>query len=152
MTVIFVGMGVAFHRWMRRLPLLHASAAGRLVAGSPGRPHATRRVDLRSAPSGRIIEHMFEAREADMMRTMTGTVCVWTEGRVPVRFTWNGQRFTVTDTPTPLRDRIVAPELTHPLEPQYGWRFQGTNDRSESFVFDVRIGVGQAWELVAVYD
>ena len=87
-----------------------------------------------------------------MMRTMTETVCVWTENRVPVRLAWQGQRYRVTDTPTPLRGYVTAPELTHPLEPQWGWRFQGTNDRHESFVFDVRVGAGQAWELVAVYD
>lgn len=87
-----------------------------------------------------------------MMRTMTETVCVWTEERLPVRLIWRGRRFTVTDTPTPLREIVTAPELTHPLEPQYGWRFQATDDRSESFVFDVRIRAGQNWELVAVYD
>lgn len=87
-----------------------------------------------------------------MVRTMADSVCVWTEERAPVRLVWRGQRFTVTDTPTPLRSHLSAPELTHPLEPQWGWRFQGTNDRSESFVFDVRIGGGQTWELVAIYD
>ena len=58
----------------------------------------------------------------------------------------------MTDTPTPLRSYVAAPELTHPLKLQWDWRFQGTNDRDEGFVFDVRICDGQAWELVAVCD
>ncbi len=86
------------------------------------------------------------------MRTLAETVCVWTEGRVPVRLVWRGQRFTVTDTPTPLGDTVAAPGMTHPLQVLWGWRFQGTNDRGESFVFDVRHATDQAWELVAVYD
>ncbi|MCU1416800.1 MAG: hypothetical protein JWP32_974 [Schumannella sp.] len=86
------------------------------------------------------------------MQTMTETVCVWTDDQQPVRLVWRGQRFTVTDTPTPVRGYLGAPELTHPLEPLWGWRFQGTNDRGDSFVFDVRTGAGHAWQLVAVYD
>ena len=89
-----------------------------------------------------------------MMRTLAETVCVLTDERVPVRLVWAGQRFTVTvtDTPAPLRDSVAAPRMTHPLEVQWGWRFQGTNDLGDSFVFDVRHTTGQEWELVAVYD
>ncbi len=87
-----------------------------------------------------------------MMRTLAETVRVWTEEHRPVRLVWRGQRFTVTDTPTPLRDLVAGPGMTHPLEVQWGWRFQGTNDRGDSFVFDVRHATGQVWELVAVYD
>ena len=86
------------------------------------------------------------------MQTLAETVCVWTDNRVPVRLVWRSRRFEVTDTPTPLRDYILVPELTHPLEPQYGWRFQGTDNLGETFIFDVRIGDGHAWELVAIYD
>ncbi len=87
-----------------------------------------------------------------MMQALAETVCVWTEERLPVRLVWAGQRFTVTDTPTPLPDSVAAPGMTHPLEVQWGWRFQGTNDRGDSFVFDVRHVTDQEWELVAVYN
>ncbi|HTN57630.1 MAG TPA: hypothetical protein VL043_05140 [Protaetiibacter sp.] len=42
--------------------------------------------------------------------------------------------------------------LTHPIERQWGWRFQATNEGGDSYVFDVEIGVAQDWRLVAVYD
>ncbi len=87
-----------------------------------------------------------------MIQTMAESVCVWTEECRPVRLVWRGVRFTVTDTPTPLRDSVAAPGMTHPLDVQWGWRFQGTNDQGDSFVFDVRHATGQVWELVAVYD
>jgi len=87
-----------------------------------------------------------------MMRNLTETVSVWTEEHRPVRLVWRGQRFTVTDTPTPLGDTFAAPGMTHPLKVQWGWRFQGTNNRGDSFVFDVRHATDQTWELVAVYD
>lgn len=78
-----------------------------------------------------------------MMQTLTESVCVWTEEHVPVRLVWRGLRFTVTDTPTPLRDSVAASGMTHPLDAQWGWRFQGTNDLGDSFVFDVRHATGQ---------
>ncbi len=87
-----------------------------------------------------------------MIQAMAESVCVWTEEHLPVRLVWAGQRFTVTDTPTPLRDLVAGPGMTHPLEAQSGWRFQGTNDLGDSFVFGVRHATGQVWELVAVYD
>lgn len=87
-----------------------------------------------------------------MMQALIESVCVWTEDREPVRLLWRGRRYSVTDTPTALRSIVAAPELTHPLEPQWGWRFQGTDENGASYVFDVRIGSGHDWELVAVYD
>ncbi|MFE7843626.1 hypothetical protein ACFUTX_00370 [Microbacterium sp. NPDC057407] len=54
---------------------------------------------------------------------------------VPARMFYAGQRWRVTDTPTRLRESIwAALETLHGL---YGWRFQATNERGESFVFDV---------------
>jgi hypothetical protein len=83
---------------------------------------------------------------------MAEAICVWTDGRRPVRVVWCGQRYIVSDTPTPLLHVVGAPEMTHPLEPQWGWRFQGTNEGGESFVFDVRVRSSQTWDLVAIYD
>lgn len=85
------------------------------------------------------------------MQVLAESISVWTEGRDPVRLFWRGERFAVTDTPTPLRASVDA-GLTHPIERQWGWRFQATNEGGDSYVFDVEIGVAQDWRLVAVYD
>ncbi|MGV8970672.1 MAG: hypothetical protein ACOH1J_09505 [Microbacteriaceae bacterium] len=79
------------------------------------------------------------------------TVTVWIDKGIPVRLVWRGVRYLVTDTPTPLRARFGHEGITHPLEPMIGWRFQGTNDDDESFVFDVHGSGRQEWRLVAVY-
>jgi hypothetical protein len=79
------------------------------------------------------------------------TVTVWIDEGVPVRLVWRGARYLVTDTPTPLRARFDHEGMTHPLEPMIGWRFQGTSDDGESFVFDVHGSGRQEWRLVAVY-
>jgi hypothetical protein len=50
-------------------------------------------------------------------------VTVWTENGRPARLLWRENRYTVTDTPTPLRERFDSELLTHPLEPVVGWRF-----------------------------
>ena len=61
---------------------------------------------------------------------------LWLEGDVPVRMVYAGRRWRVTDIPTRLRDSVwsVDPGTRRGF---YGWRFQGTNDAGESFVFDV---------------
>ena len=84
------------------------------------------------------------------MHTKSERVCVRTENKHPVRILCRGNRFVVTDTPTPVRRHFAAPELTHPPEPLWRWRFQATNEQGDGYVFDVRIGAGWAWELVAV--
>ena len=80
------------------------------------------------------------------------TVAVWLENGIPNRLVWDGIRYLVTDTPTPIRGSILHDLFTHPLEPIIGWRFQGTSDTGESRVFDVHGGARQEWRLVAVYD
>jgi hypothetical protein len=80
------------------------------------------------------------------------TVTVWLENGIPDRLVWDGIRYFVTDTPTPIRGSILHDLLTHPLEPLIGWRFQGTSETGESHVFDVHGGARQEWRLVAVYD
>ena len=79
------------------------------------------------------------------------TVAVWLAEGVPKRLLWRGQRFTVTDTPTPLYG-YIADAPTHPLRPRIGWRFQGTTSSGESHVFDVRQAGRQEWNLIAIYD
>ena len=70
-------------------------------------------------------------------------------GGVPVRLLWSGDQYRVSDTPTPLYGYI--PEApTHPLQPRLGWRFQGTNGRGETYIFDVHHRGRGEWELVAV--
>ncbi len=84
--------------------------------------------------------------------TQSELVAVWTERGVPVRLVWRGIRFRVSDTPTPLRGATLHPALTHPLESLVGWRFQGTADSGESFVFDVHGSADAGWQLVARYE
>jgi hypothetical protein len=80
------------------------------------------------------------------------TVAVSFENGMPTALAWHGIRFTVTDTPTPIRGSILHDLLTHPLEPIIGWRFQGTGETGETHVFDVHEVGRQEWQLVAVYD
>jgi hypothetical protein len=80
------------------------------------------------------------------------TVTVWFENGVPAALAWNGIRYSVSDTPTPIRGSILHDLLTHPLEPIVGWRFQGTSEAGETHVFDVHEVGRQEWRLVALYD
>jgi hypothetical protein len=79
-------------------------------------------------------------------------VSVRLEHGVPAWLEWDGIRYVVTDTPTPIRGSILHDFITHPLEPMLGWRFQGTSDAGETHVFDVHAQLRGVWELVAVYD
>lgn len=78
-------------------------------------------------------------------------VAVWLDDRGrPTRLIWDGERYRVTDTPTPREELVLG--LTHPPRLE-GWRFQGTRADGASKVFDVRHDdAQQEWELVAVYD
>lgn len=84
--------------------------------------------------------------------TTPDLVGVWLENGVPARLVWEGIRYLVTDTPTPIRGSFLNELMTHPLEPVIGWRFQGTSEAGETHVFDVHALVRGGWELVAVYD
>lgn len=82
--------------------------------------------------------------------TVPETVTIWTDGGVPTRMMWRGERFRVSDDPTPLSDLVAG--ITHPPS-IVGWRFQGTDEAGISFVFDIRAATdGQEWELVRVYE
>lgn len=89
-----------------------------------------------------------------MVTHATDTVAVWFERSLPVRLVWSGIRFTVTDTPTPLRGTLdyLDDRVTHAPEPIIGWRFQGTNERGDTHIFDVRKTGRAEWELVRIYD
>jgi hypothetical protein len=86
-----------------------------------------------------------------MMTLLDERVTVWTgtEG-VPERFVWNGVRYRVSDTPTPLEEMLSG--LTHiPVLPP-AWRFQGTSEEGDTRVFDVLFdGVRQEWLLLHTY-
>ncbi len=96
------------------------------------------------------------------MAEVDETVMVWTtEEGVPTRLVWRAQPFSVTDTPTVWAD-VCA--WWRPFEPnEYavgtvprqigGWRFQGTSERGDSHIFDVRHNNERdRWELVRVFD
>jgi hypothetical protein len=85
-------------------------------------------------------------------------VMVWSVNGVPARLIWEGQRYRVNDTPTPLDAEDIFeltwhPAMTHPLPAWRGWRFQAINDARETKVFDVREGSdGGPWRILRTYD
>lgn len=77
-------------------------------------------------------------------------VTVWFDNGAPARLLWRGERWRVTDTPTPLDD-FAWSRITHPPR-MIGWRFQGTRLDGSSRVFDIRqAGTPQQWELIRSY-
>jgi hypothetical protein len=85
----------------------------------------------------------------EIMSLLSGvTVVPLLVAGVPDRIFWNGRRYVVTDTPTPLEEPMYA--LTHPLD-YTGWRFQGTDRDGVSRMFEIALRAGN-WELVRVYD
>jgi hypothetical protein len=81
-------------------------------------------------------------------------VGVWLDGSgTPRRLIWEGRRYKVTDTPTPL-EAFLDERVTHPpVGPLPGWRFQGTSDAGESRVFDIRYDRhGEGWTLLGAYE
>lgn len=70
---------------------------------------------------------------------------------VPSSIDWNGRHYAVTDSPTRLDIDPIA--MTHPLPGLVGWRFQGTDDRGQAYVFDIRRGPdGETWWLIHAYE
>jgi hypothetical protein len=61
---------------------------------------------------------------------------VWLVNDIPSRIFYAGRRWRITDTPTRIRESIWTAPLQH-HDGLYGWRFQATDERGESFVFDV---------------
>ncbi|WP_243076411.1 hypothetical protein [Microbacterium sp. SS28] len=66
-------------------------------------------------------------------------VTLWLVDDIPARMFYAGRRWRVTDMPTRLRDSIWSAESSGGRG-LYGWRFQGTDEEGESFVFDVYRG------------
>lgn len=80
---------------------------------------------------------------------------VWLDERgTPRRIAWSGERYRVSDYPTPL-PAPVNEWATHPLAGSLGagWRFQATSLGGESRVFDVRLDAArQRWIVVHAYE
>jgi hypothetical protein len=108
------------------------------------------------------LEHTFECLEVIMgTLDLTDVATLWfeeaksasasgpTTAPAPVRMLWRGERWRVTDPPT-------EPEglywTTHP--PEFAaWRFQATDPRGRSRVFDLVQHHGDHhWMVVHVYD
>ena len=85
------------------------------------------------------------------MTMVQRTVTVWTGSQgIPERFVWDGQRYRVSDTPTPLEVDFAI--ITHPPTMPPAWRFQGTSDDGDVRVFDVLFSeVRQEWQLLHTY-
>lgn len=85
-----------------------------------------------------------------MLVTTEHPVTLWFVDDIPVRMLYGGQRWRVTDTPTPLRDSIWSAPLDHyPVHD--GWRFQGTGEDRTSLVFDV-FKFEDGWHVHKSYD
>jgi hypothetical protein len=70
---------------------------------------------------------------------------------LPESLSWNGDRYRVTDTPTPLDFDLDA--VTHLSKIPTGWRFQGTNRAGQTLIFDVVSfdDHGQQWRILRTY-
>ncbi len=84
-------------------------------------------------------------------------IAIWTVNGIPSRLVWEGRRYRVNDTPTPLTaaeiiEYLWHPSLTHPLPGWRGWRFQAVNDFGQALVFDVREVEGAGWQLVRTWN
>ncbi|BDZ47403.1 hypothetical protein GCM10025866_33120 [Naasia aerilata] len=82
---------------------------------------------------------------------MTDEAAVWLVNGTPARMVWDGVRYRVTDTPTPLTEDAWCPALTHAAARIIGWRFQGTTAGGQSMMFDIVEG-DQGWRVLRVYD
>lgn len=87
-----------------------------------------------------------------MISRLTAPVAVWSADGVPARLVWDGRRYRVSDTPTPIRDEIDVPGMTHPLSRRIGFRMQVTDEAGRSSVVDIHESLSGRWTLVAVYD
>ncbi|HEX3678537.1 MAG TPA: hypothetical protein VHU90_02350 [Galbitalea sp.] len=85
------------------------------------------------------------------MTLLDKVVTVWTsEQGVPERFVWEGERFRVTDTPTPLEFEIGL--ITHVSAIPVGWRLQGTDEHGESLMFDIgQLAASREWHVIRTY-
>jgi hypothetical protein len=84
--------------------------------------------------------------------TLVGTsLTLWTGAQgVPERFVWEGRRYRVTDTPTPLEFELSV--ITHPVVIPTGWRCQGTDESGDSLIFDIaRYSSADEWHVIRTY-
>lgn len=81
-------------------------------------------------------------------RSNSAQIAVWMANDAPARIVYRGVRYRVTDTPTPLENEAVF-FVTHPL-PIVGWRFQGTDPRGHSLMFDIRPDEG-GWTVLRTF-
>ena len=85
------------------------------------------------------------------IRTETVEAAVWLANGLPARLVWDGVRYRVTDTPTPLTEDEWCPALTHAARRIVGWRFQGTTAGGQSLMFEI-VESDRGWRVVRVYD
>lgn len=80
-------------------------------------------------------------------------VTVWTDGQGrPERLIVGGVRYRVSDTPTVLESSYDL-AATHPVDVPAAWRFQGTDERGETLIFEVRpIASRNEWLLLKTYE
>ena len=83
---------------------------------------------------------------------VAAAMTVWVSSiGIPERYVWQGIRYKVSDTPTPLEFDIYA--VTHFDQIPTGWRFQGTNEDNNSLIFDVvSFDQGQEWRVLRTYN
>lgn len=74
---------------------------------------------------------------------------VWMVNDVPARMFYAGRRWRVTDHPTRLRGPIWA--ALEAVGRLYGWRFQATDDRGLTLVFDV-FKASDGWHVHRAYE
>ncbi len=74
-------------------------------------------------------------------------VTLWMVDDVPARMVYAGRRWRVTDTPTPL---CASAPGDAPANAS-GWRFQATDPRQETYVFDVYRSV-DGWHVHRAYE
>jgi hypothetical protein len=82
---------------------------------------------------------------------VSASLTLWTSERgVPERLVWEGRRYRVTDTPTPLDFEIGL--VTHIPAIPTGWRLQGTDEVGDSLVFDIGCFVeDRGWRVLHIY-
>jgi hypothetical protein len=84
--------------------------------------------------------------------TIVGTsLTLWTSERgVPERLVWEGKRYWVTDTPTPLEFDLGL--VTHIANIPTGWRLQGTDEVGDSVMFDIGcFAEDRGWHVLHTY-
>ncbi len=83
--------------------------------------------------------------------TSSHDVTLWLVDDIPARMFYAGRRWSVSDSPTRLRDSVWSLAADDDRRRGlYGWRFQATDPEGESFVFDVYCGE-EGWHIHRAY-